>query len=368
VGGATTVRLAVAVRPGPLSVAVTAPVVFTFNPGVVPVTATLTVQLPLAARPAPASERLVAPAAGANVPPHVFVTAGVAPTCIPAGKPSVIERPVRAIVFGFVKPIVRVDVPPTGICAGENDFVTTGGEATVRLAEAVFPVPPFADVTASVTLFFTPLVVPRTETLTEQDEFTATEPPESVMLVAPATGVNVPPQVFVAPGVGSTSRPAGKGSTTPTPVSATVLTPGFVIVSVRVVVPFSAIVVGANAFAIVGGATTVNVAEAVSPVPPSLELMAPVVLFFVPAVVPVTATVTVQLLPGVAIAPLVKETVVAPAAGANVPPQLFVAAGVAATCIPAGNVSETAMFVSPTVFPAGFVIVSVRVDVPFSEI
>jgi hypothetical protein len=125
---------------------------------------------------------------------------------------------------------------------------------------------------------------------------------------------------------------------------------------------------GENAFVIAGGATTVNVAEAVSPVPPSLELMAPVVLFFVPAVVPVTATVTVQLLPGVAIAPLVRETVVAPAAGANVPPQLFVAAGVAATCMPAGNVSETAMFVSPTVFPAGFVIVSVRVDVPFSGI
>jgi hypothetical protein len=141
-----------------------------------------------------------------------------------------------------------------------------------------------------------------------------------------------------------------------------------VIVIVNVEVWLRRIRFGEKAFEIVGGATTVNVAVAVRPAPPSVEETVPVVLFFVPAVVPVTATVKVQVLPGVAIAPLANETVVAPAVAVNVPPQVFVAAGVTATCSPAGKASETAMFVRPTVFPAGFVIISVSVDVPFNGI
>jgi len=47
-----------------------------------------------------------------------------------------------------------------------------------------------------------------------------------------------------------------------------------------------------NALLIEGGATTKSVAVLlVVPVPPSVELMAPVVLLLVPAVVPVTLTV-----------------------------------------------------------------------------
>ena len=61
-----------------------------------------------------------------------------------------------------------------------------------------------------------------------------------------------------------------------TPVSATVFAAGLVIVNVSVLVPLSGMLVGLNALAIDGGATTVTVAEAVLPLPPSLEPSAPV--------------------------------------------------------------------------------------------
>jgi hypothetical protein len=113
----------------------------------------------------------------------------------------------------------------------------------------------------------------------------------------------------------------------------------------------------------VGGGTKVRRAVAVPPVPPSVEVTVPVTFVLSPLVVPVTPTLRAQELPGVAMAPPVNVTVVAPAAAVNVPPQLFVALGVAATCTPAGKASATAIPVRPTVLTAGFVIVIVRVDV-----
>ena len=69
--------------------------------------------------------------------------------------------------------------------------------------------------------------------------------------------------------------------------------------NVSVVVPFTTMLAAPNALAIVGGATTVRLAEAVPPVPPSVEVTALVVLFLAPAVVPVTLTVIVhEPLPG----------------------------------------------------------------------
>src|SRR6266849_1330239 len=62
-------------------------------------------------------------------------------------------------------------------------------------------------------------------------------------------------------------------------------------VKINVLLPLSRIVVGLKALLIVGGATTVSEAVLlVEPVPPSVEVMALVVLFFTPAVVPVTFT------------------------------------------------------------------------------
>src|SRR5438477_5317912 len=99
--------------------------------------------------------------------------------------------------------------------------------------------------------------------------------------------VKVPPQT-VADAL-ATVRPVGSVSVNATPVSATVLAAGLVMVKVNEVVAFRAMVFGLKTLAIEGGATTVNTAVLlVAPVPPSVEVIALVVLLLAPAVVPVT--------------------------------------------------------------------------------
>jgi hypothetical protein len=134
-----------------------------------------------------------------------------------------------------------------------------------------------------------------------------------------------------------------------TPVSATVFAAGLVAVKVSVVVPFSGIVVGLNAFAIEGGATTLRLAEAVPPVPPSVEVTAPVVLFFCPADVPVTFTEKVHELLSARLAPERLMTFV-PWVAVMVPPPQEPARplGVEITS-PAGSVSEKATPLSDAV-------------------
>ena len=75
------------------------------------------------------------------------------------------------------------------------------------------------------------------------------------------------------------SSPVGNVSVNATPVSATAFAAGLVIVKVSDVVAFRAMLAGLNALAIDGGATTLMQAEAVPPVPPSIEVTLPVVLF-----------------------------------------------------------------------------------------
>src|SRR5262249_54071101 len=96
--------------------------------------------------------------------------------------------------------------------------------------------------------------------------------------------------------------------------------------------------------------STVTVAVLlVVPVPPLVELTAPVVLFLAPAVVPFTVTLIVQLPPGPAgMVPLVRLTEVAAAAAVKYTPQLFTAAGVYATTNPLGRLSVNATPVSAT--------------------
>jgi hypothetical protein len=128
-------------------------------------------------------------------------------------------------------------------------------------------------------------------------------------------------------------------------------------------------VVGLNTLAATGGATTVRFAVLlVAPVPPLVELTAPVVLVTVPAWVPVTFTLTVQVDPGVAMLPPVRLMLVELAAAVTVPPQELVTPGVDATCRPPVSVSLKAIPVSEVVFAAGLVMVNVTVVVPFSGI
>src|SRR5947207_6603758 len=154
--------------------------------------------------------------------------------------------------------------------------------------------------------------------------------------------VKVPPQTVADALV--TVRPVGSVSVNATPVSATVLAAGLVMVKVSDVVAFSEIVEGLNTLAIEGGATTVNIAVLLTaPVPPSVELTAPVVLLLLPAVVPVTSTENVHVDPAAGDAvsvPPDRLMLLLPASAVIVPlPQEPVTLGVAATTTPAGRLS-----------------------------
>jgi hypothetical protein len=128
-------------------------------------------------------------------------------------------------------------------------------------------------------LFFTPLVTAVTFTEKVQELLVARVAPARLTDEEPATAVLVPaPQAPVrALGV-DTTKPAGRVSVNATPVSATAFAAGLVIVKVREVEPFTGSVAAPKDFVITGGLATVTFAEAVLPVPPFVELTAPVVL------------------------------------------------------------------------------------------
>src|SRR4029077_11115874 len=130
--------------------------------------------------------------------------------------------PVSAMVLAAGLAMVKVKLvdPFNGMLAAPNALVMVGGDAPVTLDDAVFPVPPFVEVTFPVVLFFTPEVVPVTFTVSVQVLLTAIVPPVSGTLPDPATAVGVPPQVLVSPLGVATTKPAGRVSVNATPVSA----------------------------------------------------------------------------------------------------------------------------------------------------
>jgi len=292
VGAPTTVIMAVLlVAPGPLSVALMTPVVFICTPAAVPVTVTLNEQLALAASVPPVNEIMLG-AVVVTVPPQVV--ADPVGTDSPAGSVSVKLIPVSASPeFGLVIVKVRLVVPPTRMLAAPKPLVMVGGEATVTVAVLLTaPVPPLVDVTAPVVLFLTPAVVPVTVTLKVHMPPPAIVAPLSVIKLLPVT-VKVPPH-WLEPALFGVVSPAGRVSVKPTPVN-DVDEFGLVIVKLRLVVPPTEMFAAPNALLIVGGASTVTVAVLlVAPVPPSVDVMAPVVLLLSPAVVPVTGTLKVQ--------------------------------------------------------------------------
>src|SRR5262245_855972 len=198
------------------------------------------------------------------------------------------------------------------------------------------------------------------------------------MLPEPAVAVKVPPlQLPVAPFGVATTRLVGRVSVKATPVSATVLPPGLVMVKVSVETALGVMTVGLNALVIDGGATTAMLAEAVPPVSgrnvpvPSSNVAVTwlVVLFLVPAVVPVTLSETVhELEPGsvkevMTMLPVPESaTTSAPNAPARqVPPRPL---GLATTR-PPGRLSLTEVFTS-VVDAFGLVKVKVSDVLPFN--
>src|SRR5215207_2437842 len=200
----------------------------------------------------------------------------------------------------------------------------------------VVPAPVSVALTAPVVLLCAPTVTPRTLTLTVQVPLAARAPPLKLSVPAPAVAVTVPLQVLLTFGVAATARPAGSGSLKPTPLRAAAF--GLVSVKVSVTVPSTATAAAPNAFWIVGSARTTSVAVLlVVPVPPLVELTAPVVFACDPVLVPVTLTLTTHGVPGATVPPA-KLSAGSPAAGLNValPQPLVLAFGGAATCSPLG--------------------------------
>lgn len=285
------------------------------------------------------------PAAAVAVPPQVLASPLGVATTNPAGRLSVKATPVSAMLLLTGLVIVKLsEVEPfKGILAAPKALTIVGGVATERLAVAELPVPPFVELTAPVVFTKFPDVVAVMLTTTVQEVCAAMEPPVSEMLPEPATAVAVPPHVLDSPLGVATTSPTGNVSVNAVPVSATELAAGLVSVNVRGVVPFSGTAAAPKALAMDGGATTLMLADAVPPAPPSLEFTFPVVLFCVPAAMPVTFTEKVQELLGASVAPARLMTFV-PCADVMVPPPQLPASpfGLEITK-PAGNVSLNAV-------------------------
>lgn len=152
-----------------------------------------------------------------------------------------------------------------------------------------------------------------------------------------AVVVSVPPQTVAVEL--ATVSPVGRVSVNVTPVSASTFAAGFVMVKVSEVVPFTLIDDGLKTLAMEGGASTLTLAEAVPPVPPSFEVTLPVVLFCRPAAVPVTFTENVHELLAASVAPDKLITLVFCVAVMVPPPQLPVRPFGVDTTRPAGRVS-----------------------------
>jgi hypothetical protein len=283
----------------------------------------------------------------------------------PAGKVSVNPIPVSVtgLPAGLLIVKARVLAPLRGIKDGVKALEIVGvlGFATVRVALLlVAPVPPLVDETTPVVLLYVLRTLEVTLTLTVQELLAATVPPVRATIKDPAVAVAVPPHVLVRLLGVATTRFTGKSSVKATPCSATVAL-GLVIVIVSVEMPFERIEVGLKALAILGGATTVMVAVAGRPVPPSFEVMAVVELFFTPAEVPVTLIDSPQWPDAAKLTP---EKVITLLEAEMVPPQ--VAKLKSGVVRPAGSVS-----VSPTPVSAvelGLDISKASVVVPFRGI
>jgi hypothetical protein len=298
-----------------------------------------------------------------------LVGAGEAATTRPLGRVSEKATPASATVLagGFVRVKVIVDVPPGGIDVGLKPLEMVGGATTTRVEvlETV-PVPPSVEVTAPVVLSKLPADAPVTVTEKEQAGLVATVAPDSEMVRVVAVVVSVPPHTVELES--ATVRPVGRMSEKPTPVRLAALGDGFVIVNPSEDVPPSGIVDGLKAFAMVGGATTVRVAEELFEADPdSVAVTGPELFAKAPALVPFTTADTVQLAPAARVPP-VRLTLDEPAVAVAVPPQVFDRLVVAFTTMPDGRESVKAIPLRLIELLFGLVINRLSVEVPFSGI
>jgi hypothetical protein len=186
---------------------------------------------------------------------HDPVTTLGADTKRPAGRVSLTDTESADVGFGLVMVKLAVVVPPRGTATAPKLLVIVAGPTTVRTAVAVFPVPTTPSLT--VTLFvFTPTVEPTTSMPNWQLPPAARLPLNDTKVGTKRLKLTVPvlPAVHDPATLGTlaTWTPLGKVSVKLTLVSVTAAS-GLVIVNWIVEIPFTAIVVGLNAFVTTGG-------------------------------------------------------------------------------------------------------------------
>src|SRR5271155_1559113 len=143
--------------------------------------------------------------------------------------------------------------PFRGMLAAPNALLIAGGMVAVTVASEVLPVPPLAEVTWTL-LFFTPPDTAVTLTEKVQEPLVARVAPARLTDEEPAAAVMVPaPQVPVKPLGVETTKPAGRLSVKATPVRATALAAGLVIVKLSEVEPFNATVAAPKDLVMTGG-------------------------------------------------------------------------------------------------------------------
>jgi hypothetical protein len=148
------------------------------------------------------------------------------------------------------------------------------GAATLRTATAALPVPPSEETTALVVFVFVPAELAVTLTEKAQEAFGASVAFARLIVLLPAVAVITPAsQLPVRPLGVETATPAGSGSVNPIPVSGKAFE--LVIVKARMLEPPIGTVPGVKLFPIVAalGASTVSVAGAPGPAPPSIEVI-----------------------------------------------------------------------------------------------
>jgi len=315
---------------------------------------TLNEQLLLAATVPPVRLKLLAPVVGE--PPQVFTMFGGFATARPNGKLSPTLMPLRdAVTLGFVIVRVTVVTPPSGTLGPPKARLTDVGPTTVRVALTVLPAPALLDVTPTL-LFLTPKVAPVTFTANVHCAPAARPAPERLTLEEPAVALTVPPpQAPVSPFGDAITTPVGRVPVNAIPFNVELMLGLWTLKLSALLVP-TVIELGLKDCAITGGLITVMLAEAVLPVPPSVELTLPVTLFCTPSTTPITFTENVQLVLTVAPDRLM---VFDPAAAVIVPPphEPLSPLGVA-TAKPAGKTSVKANPCVATGF--GLVIVKLR--------
>ena len=208
---------------------------------------------------------------------------------MPLASESLKATPVTADAFGLLIVKLSVEVPPTAMLVGANALLMVAEPVTVSVAVLlVLPVPPWVELIGPVVLFFTPAVVP--VTLTDKLQLDEMATPLRLIVVALAAAEKIPPHVLVAFGTLAACMPLGRESLKASWNSGRPKF-GLLIWKLSTEIPPTGMLVGENALLIVAGLATVRVAVLlVVPVPPSVEVIAPVTLFLGPLVVAVTLT------------------------------------------------------------------------------